>query len=55
MNATAGPDADHKVYLENLDKEMTIMGILSVFTVAASAVALDKTLGAAVHTEGWRL
>jgi hypothetical protein len=46
---------DHKAYLEYLDKEMTIMGILSVFAVAASALILDKTLGADLHSEGHRL
>jgi hypothetical protein len=33
-----------KLYLDYLDKEMTIMGILSTFTVAATAAILNKLL-----------
>ena len=44
----------HEVYMEDpvsgycdyLDKEMTIMGILSAFAVAVPAVVLDRTAGA---------
>jgi hypothetical protein len=35
-----------KEYLDYLDKEMTIMGILSTFCIAALAVVLRATLGA---------
>jgi hypothetical protein len=48
-------EADHKVYLEYLDKEMTIMGVLSVFSVAAPAFILDRTFGASPSTMGARL
>jgi hypothetical protein len=37
---------DHQVYLKYLDKEMTIMGILSAFAVIAPSVILDRTFGA---------
>lgn len=33
-------------YLDYLDKEMTIMGLLSTFCVAVIALVLDRTLGA---------
>jgi hypothetical protein len=33
-------------YCEYLDKEMTIMGLLSAFSVAAPAFVLDRTAGA---------
>ena len=37
------PDSpDVKIYLEYLDKEMTIMGILSTFCVGAAALVVDK-------------
>jgi hypothetical protein len=37
------PDSeDVKIYLEYLDKEMTIMGVLSTFCVAAVALIIDK-------------
>jgi hypothetical protein len=39
------PDAP-KEYLDYLDKEMTIMGILSTFSAAAAALALDRIGGA---------
>src|SRR5437867_7740198 len=35
-----------KLYLEYLEKEMTIMGILSTFCVAVVALTLEKVLGA---------
>jgi len=35
-----------KPYLDYLDKEMTIQGILSAFCVAAGAAAFDRVLGA---------
>jgi hypothetical protein len=35
-----------KPYLDYLDKEMTIQGLLSAFCVAASAAAFDRILGA---------
>jgi len=44
-------------FVEYLDKEMNIMGILSVFCVAVSALALDRTAGAAVTSPlaaAWR-
>jgi hypothetical protein len=37
-----------KAYLEYLDKEMTIMGILSTFCVAAAALVIDR-VGSAEH------
>jgi hypothetical protein len=37
-----------KAYLEYLDKEMTIMGILSTFCVAAAALIIDR-VGSAEH------
>jgi hypothetical protein len=37
-----------KAYLEYLDKEMTIMGILSTFCVAAAALLIDR-VGSAEH------
>jgi hypothetical protein len=37
-----------KAYLEYLDKEMTIMGILSTFCVAAAALLIDR-VGSAGH------
>jgi len=37
-----------KAYLEYLDKEMTIMGILSTFCVAAAALLIDP-VGSAEH------
>jgi len=37
-----------KPYLDYLDKEMTIEGILSAFCVAVGGVAFDRVLG-------WRL
>jgi hypothetical protein len=41
-----GNHAAYDVYLGYLDKEMTIMGILSAFAVIAPAVILDRTMGA---------
>lgn len=38
------PDDKAKLYLDYLDKEMTIMGILSTFSVAAVAAILNKLL-----------
>jgi hypothetical protein len=40
------PDGATKAYLEYLDKEMTIMGILSTFCVAAGSLVIDRTAGA---------
>lgn len=37
---------DSKPYLEYLDKEMNIMGILSVFCVGVLAIVIDKIAGA---------
>jgi hypothetical protein len=45
MRDHSGADAT-KPYLEYLDKEMTIQGILSAFCVTASAAGLDRVLGA---------
>jgi hypothetical protein len=49
--ANAGPGmnkpiGDVKPYLDYLDKEMTIQGILSAFCVATIGLVLDKVLGA---------
>lgn len=44
-DAEAG-ESGAKLYLAYLDKEMTIMGILTVFTVVVPAVVLEKTFGA---------
>jgi hypothetical protein len=38
------PEDKTKLYLEYLDKEMTIMGILSTFAVAALSLVLNKFL-----------
>jgi len=38
--------ANPKPYLEYLDKEMTIMGVLSAFSVALSSFATEKIVGA---------
>jgi hypothetical protein len=35
----------HKTYLEYLDKEMSIMGVLCAFSVGVLALALDRILG----------
>jgi hypothetical protein len=43
---TQNPDDPILSYVEYLDKEMTIMGVLSAFTVAGAALTLDRTLGA---------
>lgn len=43
------PDDPIKVYLDYLDKEMTIMGILSTFCVAAAALVIDR-VSSAEHT-----
>jgi hypothetical protein len=43
-------DGGHEIYLKYLDKEMTIMGILSAFSVFAPAIVLDHTFGAAERT-----
>ena len=40
------PDPSEKIYLDYLDKEMSIMGILSTFCVAALALVLDKVVSA---------
>jgi hypothetical protein len=40
------PDPTQKIYLDYLDKEMSIMGILSTFCVAALALVLDKVVSA---------
>ena len=37
-----------KTYLEYLDKEMTIMGILSTFSIAAAGLVIDR-VGSAQH------
>lgn len=42
-----------KEYLEYLDKEMTIMGILSTFCVAAAALVVDR-VGTAEHDSFFR-
>lgn len=39
-------DGDSKPYMEYLDKEMTIMGILSGFSAAAAALVVEKVAGA---------
>ena len=41
----AGIDEATKIYLDYLDKEMTIQGILSAFCVTAAAVVFDRILG----------
>jgi hypothetical protein len=41
-----GPGDATKAYLEYLDKEMTIMGILSTFCVAAAALVIDRVASA---------
>ena len=43
-------DGGHQIYLKYLDKEMTIMGILSAFSVFAPAVVLDHTFGSVDKT-----
>jgi len=53
---TGGDGTDHQIYLKYLDKEMTIMGILSAFSVIVPAVVLDRTFGApemSLRTELW--
>ena len=42
----SGPGEATKAYLEYLDKEMTIMGILSTFCVAAAALVVDRVASA---------
>jgi hypothetical protein len=42
----AETESKEKIYLEYLDKEMSIMGILSTFCVAALALVLDRVLTA---------
>jgi hypothetical protein len=39
-------DGGVKAYIEYLDKEMTIMGILSTFCVAAAALVVERIAGA---------
>lgn len=39
-------DADPKPYLEYLDKEMTIMGLLSAFSITLAAVVTDRIVTA---------
>jgi hypothetical protein len=41
-SAMPEPTEGTKAYLEYLDKEMTIMGILSTFCVAAAALVIDR-------------
>jgi hypothetical protein len=45
MNSSTSAEAT-KLYLDYLDKEMTIQGILSAFCVAAAAAGFDRILGA---------
>jgi len=40
-------------YCDYLDKEMTIMAILSTFCVAVPAAVLDRVLGAKVEDQPW--
>jgi hypothetical protein len=40
-------------YCEYLDKEMTIMGLLSAFAVAGSALVLERTAGAKSGEQEW--
>lgn len=40
------PDPTEKIYLDYLDKEMSIMGILSTFCVAVLALVLDRVVSA---------
>lgn len=42
---------DVKPYLDYLDKEMTIMGILSAFSVAASGLVIERATAAAKDTQ----
>jgi hypothetical protein len=44
-------EAHVKPYLEYLDKEMTIMGILSGFCVTVAALVLDRLAGARVSSD----
>jgi hypothetical protein len=44
------PTKDEALYLEYLDKEMTIMGVLSAFAVAVPALVLDRLMGAEIQT-----
>jgi hypothetical protein len=44
LSAMAEIDPGVKIYLDYLDKEMTIMGILSTFGVAAAALILDRVM-----------
>jgi len=47
------PVGEPKEYLEYLDKEMTIMGILSTFCVAAAALVIER-VGTAEHESLFR-
>jgi hypothetical protein len=40
-------------YCEYLDKEMTIMGLLSAFAIAVSALVLERTAGATPDEQEW--
>jgi hypothetical protein len=40
------PEPDPKQYLDYLDKEMTIMGILSTFCIAAASLVIDRVASA---------
>lgn len=51
MHLVANMAEDLKPYLEYLDKEMTIMGILSAFSVAVPALVIDKIAGAKDSTD----
>jgi hypothetical protein len=51
-DATQPQAPSHEIYLKYLDKEMAIMGILSVFTAVTPALALDRTLAAAKDSAG---
>jgi hypothetical protein len=42
-----------KPYLDYLDKEMTIEGILSAFCVAVGGIAFDRVLGAKADSVSW--
>lgn len=50
MTATAAVPDGIKPYLEYLDKEMTIMGVISAFCVGASALVIERAAAAAKGT-----
>src|SRR5438034_7757175 len=50
-SATGAVSAENvRLYLDYLEKEMTIMGVLSAFCVAALSLALNQVLGAEKET-----